>query len=167
MVSYSWKEVIEGVGVLSIVASLVFVGLQIKQDQELARAQLGSQTSEYVSAIYLAMADPGLSSTFAKMLHEPDGLTPDEMVQLNGLLASVAEQIFRECYLVDRDVFVECHSFIEIHGKRFFGSKYAQSWWRHNRPLSLYGLTEEFDAIIEKIDPDSTRELLDTMLSEF
>ena len=167
MVSYSWKELVEGVGILSIVASLVFVGLQIKQDQELARAQLGSETSEYVSAIYLAMTDPALSSTFTKMVHEPDGLTPDEMVQLNGWLASAAELLFRECYLVDRDVFTECHTFIEIHGERIFGSKYAQSWWRHSRPTSLYGLTEEFDSIIEKIDPHSTRKLLETMRSEF
>lgn len=166
MVSYSWKEVVEGVGVLSIVASLIFVGLQMKQDQEIARAQLGSETSEYVSAIYLAMAAPELSSTFTKMLHEPERLTPDEMMQLNGLFSSASELLFRECYLFDRGVFTECSSFIEVHGKRFFGNRYAQIWWRHNRPPPIFGLTAEFDSLIANIDEDSTKKLLETMRSE-
>ena len=134
MVRYSWKEVLEGIGILSIVVSLVFVGLQIRQEQEIARAQLGSETSELVSAIYLTMTDPAFASTYTKMLHQPEQLTPEEMVQVNGILASVAEMFFRECYLLDRGVFTECHSFIDIHGERFFGNKYAQSWWRQNRP---------------------------------
>lgn len=166
MVLSSWKEVVEAIGVISIVASLVFVGLQMKQDQEIARAQLGSETSEYVSAIYLAMASPEVSSTFTKMLNSPDKLTSDEMMQLNGLLSSVAELIFRECYLYDRGVFAECDSFIEVHGKRFFGNPYAQSWWRHSRPPSLFGLTEEFDSVISAIDENSTKKLLETIRSE-
>ena len=166
MALFSWKEVIEGIGVLSIVASLVFVGLQINQDQELARAQMGSETSEYVSAIYLTMADREFSSTFAKMLQEPENLTSQEMVQLNGVLASVAELIFRECYLLDRGVYAECNSFIEVHGNRFFGSRYAQTWWRHNRPPSFYGLTQEFDSVIEDIQENATMDMLETMRSE-
>ena len=166
MALLSWKEVIEGIGIVSIVASLVFVGLQIRQDQNLARAQLGSETSEYVSEIYLTMADREFSSTFVKMLQEPENLTSQEMVQLNGVLAAVAELIFRECYLFDRGVYAECASFIEVHGERFFGSRYAQTWWRYNRPPSLYGLTQEFDSVIEDIDENATMEMLETMRSE-
>ncbi|MEP0200921.1 MAG: hypothetical protein ABJ084_03810 [Halioglobus sp.] len=166
MALLSWKEAIEGIGIVSIVASLVFVGLQIKQDQNLARAQLGSETSEYVSEIYLMMADREFSSTFAKMLQEPENLSSQEMVQLNGVLAAVAELIFRECYLFDRGVYAECTSFIEVHGERFFGSRYAQTWWRYNRPPSLYGLTQEFDSVIEDIDENATMEMLEATRSE-
>lgn len=166
MALYSWKKVVEGVGVLSIVASLIFVGLQVKQDQELARAQLGSETSEYVSTLYLTMTSPEFSSTFTKMLREPENLTAEEMVQLNALLASVAELMFRECYLLDRGVYTECNSFIEVHGERYFGSRYAQAWWRHNRPPSFYGLTEDFDSVIGAIDENATMQLLETMRSE-
>lgn len=166
MAQYSWKEVIEGIGVLSIVASLVFVGLQIKQEQEIARAQLGSETSELVSSIYLTMTEPDFASAYSKMLHHPEQLTPEEMVQVNGLLSSVAEMLFRECYLLDRGVFVECESFMRVHGERFFGNRYAKSWWRHNRPPSLYGLVNDFDSIISGFDENSSRQSLEKVWAE-
>ena len=86
------------------------------------------------------MADSDVAFVFSKMLRQPDELTADEMVQMNSLLAAVTELFFRDCYLIDRAVFVECHSFIEIHGQRFFGNGYAQDWWRQNRPPTTYGL---------------------------
>ncbi len=39
MKSPSWKDLIEIVGITAIVASLIFVGLQMRQDQEIAEAQ--------------------------------------------------------------------------------------------------------------------------------
>ena len=36
----NWKIVAEGIGVIAIVGSLVFVGLQIQQDQQIALAQI-------------------------------------------------------------------------------------------------------------------------------
>ena len=41
-----WKEIIELVAVFSIVASLIFVGLQIKQEQEIAAANSVSMAAE-------------------------------------------------------------------------------------------------------------------------
>ena len=36
----NWREIVEIVGILAIVASLVFVGLQLRQDQRIAAAQI-------------------------------------------------------------------------------------------------------------------------------
>ena len=166
MFRYRWKEILEGVGILSIVVSLVFVGLQVRQEQEIARAQLGSETSELASAIYLTTTDSDFASAYSKMLNNPSELTPSETVQVNGFLSVVAELIFRDCYLVDRGIFPECHSSIEIHGKRFFGNKYAQSWWRHNRPPTLYGLTEDIDSLIFGLDEESNQSMLERIQSE-
>lgn len=140
--------------------SLIFVGLQIKQEHEIARAQLGSDTSELMLSIYLTMTNPEIASAYSKMLHQPEQLTADETVQVNGLLASVAEMFFRDCYLLDRGVFVDCEGTMAVHGERFFGNRYAQSWWRHNRPPYLYGLTKEFDSIIFGYGEDSNRKSL-------
>jgi len=93
------------------------------------------------------MTEPDFASTYSKMLHQPEQLTPEEMVRVNSLLASVAEMFFRDCYLVDRGVFEECHSVMEFHGGRIFGNRYAQSWWRHNRPTSLYGLAVDLKEV--------------------
>ena len=40
MGSMSWKNFLEGIGVLALVASLLFVGFQLQQDRELATAQV-------------------------------------------------------------------------------------------------------------------------------
>jgi hypothetical protein len=37
-----WNEIAELVGIAAIVASLVFVGLQMRQDHVFARSELGS-----------------------------------------------------------------------------------------------------------------------------
>jgi len=39
MIRAQWKEVLEFVGFLGLIASLIFVGLQIRQDHTIARAQ--------------------------------------------------------------------------------------------------------------------------------
>jgi hypothetical protein len=41
-----WKEIAEAIGVTAIVASLVFVGLQIRQDDEIARLELIDRSTE-------------------------------------------------------------------------------------------------------------------------
>jgi hypothetical protein len=90
----SWKDPFEGIGVLPIVASPAFVGLQILKDQEIASARLGSETSELGSTNYLMMADPDVASVFSKVLRQPDELTADEMVQMNSLLAALRSYSF-------------------------------------------------------------------------
>jgi hypothetical protein len=40
MKSIGWKEAIELVGIFAIVLSLVFVGIQLRQDQDIALAQV-------------------------------------------------------------------------------------------------------------------------------
>ena len=52
----SWKEVVEFVGIAAIVASLVFVGLQLQQDRELAYAE--ATTSVTGSAAELDQLEP-------------------------------------------------------------------------------------------------------------
>lgn len=42
-----WKAIAEGVGVTAIVASLIFVGLQLKQEQEIAQAQAIGDMIQY------------------------------------------------------------------------------------------------------------------------
>ena len=39
----SWKEIAEAVGILAIVASLVFVGLQLRQEHNIANAELQNE----------------------------------------------------------------------------------------------------------------------------
>ena len=49
-----WKEIAELIGLVAIVASLVFVGLQLKQSQEIALATQYQSRTEAVQSLVLA-----------------------------------------------------------------------------------------------------------------
>jgi len=47
----NWRDIVEFVGILAIVGSLIFVGLQMQQDRQLAVAQLFAETDDSVNNI--------------------------------------------------------------------------------------------------------------------
>ena len=55
MKHYDWKSIAELVGIAAIVASLVFVGLQLKQSQEIAIADQYQNRSDAALEYYTAM----------------------------------------------------------------------------------------------------------------
>lgn len=151
MVQLRFKEWFEALGMAAIVASLVFVGYQIKQDRVIARAQLGSETSSLTFAIYEAMYDPDFSDVYAKMLEDPGSLSTSEMLQVNNRLMAVTDLFYRECYLLRRGVFASCAPMIRFHIPLFFGNEYAQKWWKGSNVRSY--LPEWIDEEISKVDP--------------
>jgi hypothetical protein len=57
MKSSNWKAVVESIGILAIVASLIFVGLQIQQERRVASSQVNMATLETIVAIEMAMSE--------------------------------------------------------------------------------------------------------------
>ncbi len=154
------KELFEAAGMLAIVASLIFVGLQVRQDQVIARSQLFSDGMERVDSFSQALMDPNFASTYAKMLDRPEDLSVEEMLQIDGLLNQLMNMMIRECYLVRRGIYPQCANFISYPLRKFFGSKYAQSWRRVNRsPTSL--LPDWIDEEIAGLETDRIRRGLD------
>ena len=47
-----WKDIAELIGIAAIVASLIFVGLQMKQDQQIAVAQLFAETDDSINSVW-------------------------------------------------------------------------------------------------------------------
>ncbi len=160
MKSTNWKDVAELVGIAAIVASLVFVGLQMRQDHVLARSELGGGSFESLAALRQEMTDSEFAATYAKMLEQPEQLTTAEQLQVNAYLDAVKFLMIRECYLVERDIFTECSIFVLEYGPYFFGNSYAQAWWRLQSPRKLNFLPGWVDDEITSIDPEyNLREL--------
>ena len=57
MKSTNWRAVVESIGILAIVASLIFVGLQIQQERRVASSQVNMATLETIVAIDTAMSE--------------------------------------------------------------------------------------------------------------
>ena len=149
-----WNEIAELVGIAAIVASLVFVGLQMRQDHTIARAQLAAGSFESLASLRQEMTGSELAATYAKMLEQPEQLTTMEQLQINAYLDAAKFLIIRECYLYLRGIFTECTVLVGEYGPYFFGSSYAQSWWRLQSPRNLTFLDGEVDDEISSIDPE-------------
>ena len=168
MAKTAWKETAEVIGIGAIVASLIFVGLQMQQDRLLKRAELGAVTQEFSSSIELTLADSAVSAAWVKMLERPEDLSAEEMIQVNSVLAAMRRLFLRECYLVSMDVFGECENLIRGQARRYFGSRYAQSWWQviHTSRLGAndpYGTAQLLDDIITGVDSSTGLVQLENM----
>ena len=149
-----WNEVAELIGIAAIVASLVFVGLQMRQEQVIARSELGAGSFESLASLRQEMTSPEFAATFAKMLEQPAQLTAAEQLQVNAYLDAAKLLIIRECYLYERGIFTECHVIVREYGPYFFGNSYAQAWWRLQSPQNLEFLEGWVNDEITSIDPE-------------
>ena len=91
MRSTDWKDVAELVGIASIVASLVFVGVQLQQDQEIAEAQIHLGATANVAAIAQTIADN--QSVWRRGLVGED-LSPDERATFNAIARAIYQRHF-------------------------------------------------------------------------
>ena len=154
MKSTNWKDVAELVGIVAIVASLVFVGLEMRQDHTVARSELGAGSFESLASLRQQMIEPEFAATYTKMLEQPEQLTTTEQLQINAYLDAVKFLIIRECYLYERGIFTECEIFVHEYGSNFFGNSYAQTWWRLQSPEKRSFLPDWVDRQISDIDPE-------------
>ena len=161
MKNTNWKDIAEFVGIAAIVASLVFVGMQMQQDRVHARAELGADSFAHLATLSVEMTSPEFAAIYAKALKEPDQLTVAEKLQVNGYLDAFKYLVIRDCYLKERNVFVECEIIVREYGPIFFGNHYAQSWWRNQDPAELTFLPDWVDPLISSFDPELNLRVLD------
>jgi hypothetical protein len=57
MASIGWKDYVEGLGVLALVASLLFVGYQLQQDRQIAGAQVTAESTAAAYELFALMSD--------------------------------------------------------------------------------------------------------------
>jgi len=81
----NWKDIAELIGIAAIVASLVFVGMQMKQSQEIALSVANQTRADATINMLITSAEnPNFISAFAKT-QKPDRepLTPEEYATMS------------------------------------------------------------------------------------
>lgn len=169
MTSIGKKELFEGIGLVAIVASLVFVGFQLRQDRIIARAELTSESFQFISAIQEDLTSNDIARVFAKMLEQPENLTLEEKIQIDNLFRRVTAAYRRECYLMSRGVLAECEEIIQATAWQFFGNAYGQSWYRLNGPKGdddseFFPFPKWIETEIEGFDPNTYRRAVEDMI---
>jgi hypothetical protein len=168
MKKLNWKDTAELIGMAAIVASLVFVGYQLRQDELIARTSLTSHTFELLTEIDLRMTDSELASIYAKILDDSGELTTEEAVKISSFLHAITGLFLRECHYVYRGIYDECDGIIRAYGSRYFGNSFAQSWWKINKPPSIdpaFTLPDWVDSEIESFGVESDKTRIDELKS--
>ena len=132
MINVHWRELLEATGLLAIVASLIFVGLQIRQEHLIARVEVLAGTAERSAEILEIRTRPEFSRTWAKMLERPKELSAAEIVQIDSFLRIAKESFYRECVLEELGLIPDCRAFAGSHVLYYFGNSHAKNWWKEN-----------------------------------
>ena len=133
------------VGVVTVVASLIFVALQVRQNNALLRTQTRQTMVERTQAeLYQLVADPEISKAFTK----PDPLTQDEWIKLtHWLIASLRQREYEWIQYsegrLDEKLYESYRGILLIH----LGPERTAKWWRKDaRDL---GFNPEFVAAVD------------------
>ena len=151
MGNFRYKEIAEIIGVLAIVASLIFVGLQIKQSHEIAMAstyQARSQASQNLKVA--ALESPELISAMTKILGgKLDEITQSEFVTLDYSIAA------------------EMSGFENLHYQYQLGFLPEEHWQKNRRDLHCWLSLPIYRDIVKYYNyRDSFQKILDAMISE-
>jgi hypothetical protein len=158
----NWRILFESIGFVAIVLSLIFVALQLRQDQQLTRSELGAGSTEFSAEIAMVALESAFQKTFAKMITQPDQLTDDEIVEIGFFLRAIKLSFIRECYLVARGVFVECDDTIRGAMRNYFENEFAKAWWKRNDKGKSY-LPDWVSGEIAELDANGNRRELEEL----
>ena len=124
---------------------------------------MGADSFANLASVSLELTSADFAATFAKVLEHPEQLTTAEKLQMNGYLDAFKYAVLRDCYLKEREVFVECDIIVREYGPIFFGNRYAQSWWQLQNSRDLSFLPDWVDSVITGIDPELNVRMLEAI----
>jgi hypothetical protein len=156
MIKSNWKDIAELVGIAAIVASLLFVGLELRQSQEIALSEAYQQRAAIEISNASAIATvPGYMSGLAKLY---DGASSDDLTTI--------EHIAHEHYLAaalgiwENDYYQYERGFLpEDHWAKTYGNMVCDLSLPLYREIYLSGgwtYRTSFLSVIEKAMSDAT-----------
>ena len=150
-----WAQVIGNFG---IVASLVFVGLQINQDRELKRIELMWASFDRVRDQHLHMLGENPQVTATKAAIRPDELTEEDLMILHNWYRADLFRVSQVALMVEQGIFPK--SFFDgFTETNLFETKHGQQWLA-SRAIDTHRLPEDHVAGIRKRrdNPNGTQE---------
>ena len=141
-----WKDIAELVGLVAIVASLVFVGLQLKQGQEIALATQYQARAEATQTLYLSHIETGYVAPVPALRRGADnGATAQDISTMLWLWIQMDNHFYQyQAGFIAQDAWdAQLRNTREIYGNCELRFVYD---WRKN------GLREEFVNLVASFE---------------
>ena len=112
---------------LGILAGLILVGIQIKQDNELTRVQIFSETTSSRIQMHESLMGDNPAPTVMKSLTAPENLTLEEIRVMDAYLLTAVNEARRRMVLAKEGLRVDSAEEENIL-IFYFGNRFAQEW---------------------------------------
>ena len=141
----------EIVGTIAIVVSLIFVGLQIRQNTRQIEAASYQTGITFIDAVNNLATNPDSAGLIIKGLQDFDALTKVEKARFDGRLYNVMNKFFlaRQVYLqgsLSREVYETYEDLLA----RLMRSPGAALWWAKTKYIIPDDIKSVIDGIIER-----------------
>ena len=125
------REVFEIFGLIGVIGSLVFVGVEVSQNTAEIRGSTHQSVSEQINELYLTIAeDERLSKLVSEMMENSNlrkDLSPADQVSLDFVILTGLRRV-ENIYLQDLDGILSNDACDRI-GMNFYRKKYAKETW--------------------------------------
>ena len=153
----NWDAIIavtEIIGVIAIIASLIYVAAQIKQNSAIARSNIVHGTTQSYSRFFeLLASDVELADIFRRAIAE-ENLNETEIIQFSSLLEVYFAQLedvdhqYRSDMYFDEDDDEDIVDYMAPQCRPFLDSPVGRMWWSNS---GQYSSTPSFAAKINRI----------------
>lgn len=150
------KELRESVGLLAVVLSLVFVGVEMRQNTDLMRAQIRNAMSENQIAVQLARASSLETARVSRLTFEdPESLSLDEYTMATRFLNALFREWENSHYQYQRGLFTEDEYEARTRVWRgLMDRPFLKDRWIEDRQGYATSFQSEIDRIIEEAAQD-------------
>jgi hypothetical protein len=148
----NWIDGLETFTSVSILAGLILVAYEIRQNNDLAEADAVRALTQGWQEISLSIYETDIASIHIKSIDDPQNLTSAEILQMSAWLTMIVNQYSLEFSMDERDLgydYGDVPNGTEealVGGFDYnFGNRFARSWYLENRFWIEPGIVEIMD----------------------
>jgi len=151
----NWESlgaVSEFVAAIAVVASLLYLAIQVRDTKNTTQSATYFQATEYVNAIFLSIAEsPELSRIYFLGNADPSKLTPDELPRYMIIVGSIFAR-YNNYYLQHENGTLpeEAWQIAARHLRLLMANPGIQSWWKSSEQHYLEGFKRLLDSALEE-----------------
>ena len=147
----NWIDGLETFTLVSILAGLILVAYEIRQNNDFAEADAVRALTEGWDQIYSSIYETDIASIHAKSIEDPQNLTSAEILKMGAWLSLIVNEYSLEFSMDYRNL---GYDYGDVNGTEqslvgafdyFFGNRFARSWYLENRFWIESGIVEIMD----------------------
>jgi hypothetical protein len=145
------KKTFEMASVIALSTGLLLVAYQINQSTEIATAQVRLDYSAGWRNLDETRQSETFAEVLAKSIENPGSLSLSEMIELDAYYIGVVDQILSAQIAWETGVRTAHYEIAaQQAAKIYFGSEFAQAWWRQTKMTWIASTGQSFQAVMDE-----------------